>query len=209
MEKIEFDKNGQWKLTKALHRDEEHTAKYKFSREFLRATQNTPVTKGGKLEIDNHHLTNQVKTDKNETMYHHIFKNGLGDTRHILSRHSNPFKPGVAGTSIQTDGFSTGFKDGRPVDGGIMVHGKENRGKGYGKALLQAAIDHHGEWHSGESTTPEGRALLSSIARTGKYHITPDTPNTEQEVNDALDRGDKGSISRIVVRAKKSAEAKP
>jgi hypothetical protein len=207
VQQIKFDKNGQWTLVKAFHRSPEHTDKYQFSRDFKYATQNTPITQGGKLEIDHHQFTNKIKSEKDgNTLYHHVYKNGLGDTRHILSLHQDPSKPGVAATSIQTDPFTTGFKDGRPVDGGVMVHGKENMGKGYGKALLQAAIDHHGEWHSGESITPDGDALLNSIIKTGKYDVTPDTHNSEEEVNRAMNEGRKGDISRIVLRVKKPTQ---
>jgi hypothetical protein len=199
MDKLKVYKNGQWSLEKAYHRTPEEQAKVYETKSFEFATMARPHQVGGKDEIENHDSTNLVTTDKGENMYHHIFKNKLGDTRHTLSRHKDPSKEGVAGTLVQTDAFSTGFRDGRPVSAGIKT---KEKGKGYGKLLLESAINHHGEWHSGESLSPEGAALIDSVVRSGKYHHTPDTPESKEFHDQAIANRQKDKISRIIFRVK-------
>lgn len=199
MDKVVFRKNGQWFLEKAYHRPQEEQDKAEEGQMFAHATMVKPHKVGSKMEIEHHKITNPVTTDLGEKMYHHVFTNQLGDTRHILSRHKDPNEAGVAGSMVQTDGFYTGFKDGRPVSAGIKTH---VTGKGYGKALLEAVINHHGEWHSGESLSPAGKALLDSVAATDKYHYTPDTPESKEFYEKAMQERRLGDITRRVFKVK-------
>ncbi len=103
-------------------------------------------------------------------LFHHVFDSsesegsiGMGSPiRHILSAHENPNEPGHAHMYI-----NRGPKGGNEV-WGVYVD-PAHKGKGFGRAIYDAAIAHHGALHSGHQVSNEAHRVWESIARDPKY----------------------------------------
>lgn len=142
------------------------------------------------------HSTTPVTSKHGEQLYHHIFvdkkvdhtKDSDYDVHHVLSRHEDPRKPGVAAAltgqhsnvNVNTAEGKKHVKEGGVLYG-IRVAGDENKGKGYGPHLFHNLIHHHGSLIGDVEYSPEGIALSDKAAKHPKIHFVNDTAQSHED----------------------------